>query len=109
MKSFNEWLTGKNESWDWDPETKKYLDWHKEFVSKFPVGDYDPRLDRDNLFVGRVTNVLDELGETDKIWKYVSRINSAERNYYMLLTRLVERDHPEMLAQWKENGEDLRR
>jgi hypothetical protein len=106
MKKFNEWLGEKNESWDFDPETRKYIDWSKRFTAEFPVGNYNPnsRRDRDSLFSGRITWVLDELGETDKLWQYISGVNAAESNYYKLLTRLVERNHPEMLAQWKDDG-----
>jgi len=72
------------------------------------VGDYNPRngRDRDNLFAGRITWVLDELGggEQGKIWEYIGGVNTAERNYYKLLTHLVEKDHPEMLAQWRDDG-----
>lgn len=106
MKTFNEWLEKRAEAWD--PETQKYLDWRKQFTDKFHVGDYNSRndRDRDNLFAGRIAWVLDELGggEHQNIWKYIGGVNTAERNYYMLLTRLVERDHPEMLAQWKDDG-----
>lgn len=93
----------KNESWD--AETQKYLDWHKQFTAKFPVGEYNRSSnDRDNLFSGRVISVLDELGEAEKIFQYISATNSAEGNYYRLLTRLVKEAHPEMLAQWMDDG-----
>jgi hypothetical protein len=96
----------KNESWD--AETQKYLDWHKQFTAKFPVGEYNRSndRDRDSLFAGRITWVLDEIGggEHEKIWQYISGVHSAEGNYYKLLTKLVERDHPEMLAQWMDDG-----
>ena len=97
----------KNESWD--PETQKYMDWHKQFTAKFPVGEYNgSRDDRNSLFSGRMISVLDELGEAEKILQYTSAVNSAEGNYYRLLTRLVEEAHPEMLAQWREDGYDVR-
>jgi hypothetical protein len=92
----------KNESWD--AETQKYLDWHKQFTAKFPVGEYNrSSSDRDSLFSGRMISVLDELGEAEKILQYTSAVNS-EANYYRLLTRLVKEAHPEMLAQWMDDG-----
>ncbi len=106
MKTFNEWLEKKAESWD--PETQRYLDWRKQFTAKFPVGEYNPRngMDRDNLFAGRISWVLDEFGggEHGKIWDYIGGVNQSENNYYMLLEKLVEREFPEMLVQWKEDG-----
>ena len=96
----------KNESLD--PDTQKYMDWFKQFTAKFPVGEYNRSSnDRDNLFSGRVIAVLDELGEAEKIFQYTSAINSAEGNYYRLLTRLVKEAHPEMLTHWIEDGYDV--
>ena len=62
---------------------------------------------RDSLFAGRIISILDEIGggEHEKIWQYISGVHSAEGNYYKLLTKLVERDHPEMLAMWRAEEE----
>lgn len=109
ISRFGEWMlrreTPKNES---GSETAYDL-WRREFTKKFLCGQYKGNLvtmDRDNLFAGRITWVLDELGGeyTGKFWDYVGGVNVSEQNYYKLLDELVRRDHPEMLRQWIEDG-----
>lgn len=81
-----------------------YMDWLRDFESKFHTGDYKgDKMDRDSLYTGRVAWVLDELGggEHNKFWDYVGGVNSAEKNYHMLLDRLVKRDYPHMYEMWK--------
>ncbi len=91
------------------PAEDKFYSWLNQFREKFPVGEYNRSndSDRDSLFAGRIISVLDEIGggEHEKIWQYISGVHSAEGNYYKLLTKLVERDHPEMLAMWRAEEE----
>jgi hypothetical protein len=109
MKSFKEWsIEVKNESDDWlDPKTRNFLNWWKDFDKRFPAGPYrNNNLDKYNLMIGRVSNILDELGESKDFFKYISNAQDCEKNYYMLLGRYIMKNHPEMYDQWKEEGGD---
>jgi len=105
MKSFLEWA--KLAEADIGGQAygdKEYMDWLRDFESKFHTGDYKGGgRDRDSLYAGRIAWVLDELGagEHEKFWDYVGGVNAAEGNYYMLLDRLVKRNHPHMYEKWK--------
>lgn len=105
MKSFIEWAKLAESDVGSAPEgDREYLEWLRGFEAKFRTGDYgrDAR-DRDSLYAGRITWVLDELGggEQDKFWDYVGGVNVAQGNYYMLLDRLVKNAYPQMYDKWK--------
>lgn len=105
---FGEWILRREEARLAESGSDTNYDlWRREFTRKFPCGNYKgDRKDRNNLFTGRITLAIDELGGeyTGKFWDYVGRVNVSEENYYKLLDELVRRDHPEMLRQWIEDG-----
>ena len=101
MKTFKEFSEENNEAWP-DPETAAFMAWMKDFQKKFPMGDYDRREDRYNLLIGRIFTVLDELGETNDLPKYVGNFESSQNNYPVLLGRLVKFLHPDKYEMWKQ-------
>jgi len=80
----------------YDIESPEFKTWIDNFEKKLH------KEDGYNIFIGRIFSILDELGETADLDKYLgSNISVMHENYERLLRRYVQENNPRMYSAFK--------